>query len=62
MPTLFRKTIYKEYTERTDNIATESKDKNSITLLLWSARYRHKAVVELLLKKGAELEFKDKDG
>jgi hypothetical protein len=23
MPTLFRRTIYREYTERTDNIATE---------------------------------------
>jgi ankyrin repeat protein len=37
----------------------ESKDIYNWTLLSWAAQNRHKAVVQLLLEKGAELESKD---
>jgi ankyrin repeat protein len=40
----------------------ESKDNSGNTPLSMAARYKHEAVVKLLLEKGADVESKDDNG
>jgi ankyrin repeat protein len=48
--------------ERTDLPSRARKDNRGQTPLSWAAKYKHEAIITLLLNKGAKLKSKDNCG